>query len=347
MTIEKPAERRRIWPLLLFSVWLIGTFISYGAAQVEQPNVPPVSPNVKPPLTEASDGRPSPNYLLSFDDSVVIQVQDVSEITPTALRIDKSGYVRVPLIGRVKAAGLTVEQFEAELKEHLKTYVLNPEVTVLVSTYRSQPVSIIGAVKNPGTYQLEGRKTLVEMIALAGGLDATAGGNVEVTRQLSQGPLPTLNVIEHPEQQVTMAAVRLSAVTGGSDPAGELVLKPFDVVNVPRAKMIYVVGQVNRAGGFPLQEKESLGVLQAIALAGGLDPTASPQHGRVLRTVKASSSRNEVPVNVRDILDGQKPDFQLQPDDILFIPTNAPKKAMIKAVEVAVEMGTGVVIWRH
>jgi polysaccharide biosynthesis/export protein len=339
------------------SVLLVGCLLSAAApsAPLQAHPVAPSSPSTtgtaRQEPTEASTvpadrGRPGPNYVLSFDDEITIQVMDVSEIPPNPLRIDKSGHIRIPLVGQVKADGLTIEQFQALLTERLKTFVLSPEVTVSVSAYRSQPVSVMGAVKNPGVYQLEGLRTLVEVLSLAGGLDSSAGGTVKITRQLAQGRIPLGNASDDPTGQFSIAEANLNSNFGRREGINNIVLRPFDVIEVPRARMVYVIGQVTRAGGYILQERNTIGILQALALAGGLDSSASPQHVRVLRYSPGSSSRTEVPIDLKKILEGRTPDVELLPEDILFIPANVPKKAALRAVEAAVQMGTGVAIWR-
>jgi polysaccharide export outer membrane protein len=109
--------------------------------------------------------------------------------------------------------------------------------------------------------------------------------------------------------------------------------------------MVYVIGQVQHSGGFILNERESLSVLKALSLAGGLDHAASPKNARILRASAGASSRLEIPVDLKMILSGQTSDVPLQPEDILFIPSSLPKKAAIRAAEAAIQIGTGLVIW--
>ena len=286
------------------------------------------------------------NYLLSSDDEVTVRVSDVSEIPITPFRIDQTGYIRLPLIGRTKAAGLTTEQLGSQVQDALRAYVLRPEVNVAVSTYRSQPVSVLGCVKSPGVFQLEGRRSLGEIISLAGGVDSTASGNVKVTRRLDQGRIPRLDTVNDVTGRFSSFEASLSSSSSLEESPVNLELKPFDVITVPRARMVYVVGQVQRSGGFVLQERGSIGVLQALALAGGMDATASPEHSRVLHTENPAQERVEIPVDLRKVLQGKAKDVQLAADDILFIPSSAPKKAAIRALETAIQMGTGIVIWR-
>jgi polysaccharide export outer membrane protein len=285
--------------------------------------------------------------VLGPEDQIVVRVLGAEEIESKPYTLDLSGHIRLPYVGRVQAAGLTIEQLEAELVRGLKTYFREPDVSVSVVEFRSQPVSIIGAVKNPGVHQLGGRKTLIEMLSLAGGLDTNAGSTVKITRRLEWGRIPLANAADDPSGQFSIGHVSVHAIFEARSPEDNIAIRPYDVISVPRASMVYVIGQVQRAGGFPLGESETTTVLQALALAGGPDRAASPKNARVLRMSAGGRSRSEMPVDVSKILEGKIPDLPLEPEDILFIPSSAPKKAALRAMEAAIQMGTGIVIWRR
>jgi polysaccharide export outer membrane protein len=108
-----------------------------------------------------------------------------------------------------------------------------------------------------------------------------------------------------------------------------------------------VIGEVAKPGGFVLNERETMSVLQAMSLAGGLSRVAAPSQARILRDSPGNPRRQEVPVDVKRILAGKDTDVVLQPDDILFIPNSSAKSAALRAVEAAITVGTGVVIWRR
>ena len=108
-------------------------------------------------------------YVLGPDDQIVIHAIDAPEISDKSILIGMNGDITLPLIGRVKAGGLTVEQLETELNARLAKYVKDPQVSVTVTEFRSQPVSVFGAVSKPGVIQLRGRKTLYEVLSMAGG----------------------------------------------------------------------------------------------------------------------------------------------------------------------------------
>src|SRR5579883_2668772 len=122
-------------------------------------------------------------YVLGPSDEIVILALNAEELANKPIRITAGGDINLPMVGRVHVAGMTVEQFEGELTKRLKSYILNPEVAVNVTQFKSQPVSVIGSVANPGVIQLEGRKTLIEVLSMAGGVRPDAGYRVKITRK--------------------------------------------------------------------------------------------------------------------------------------------------------------------
>ena len=126
-------------------------------------------------------------YVLGPDDEVSIRVIESEEISEEPFRIDPGGDISLPLVGRVRASGRTPQKLETELTERLRAFIHEPQVLVRVTQFRSQPVSVIGAVNKPGIHQLEGRKSLIEILSLAGGLRQDAGHTVKITRRQRMG----------------------------------------------------------------------------------------------------------------------------------------------------------------
>lgn len=296
----------------------------------------------------ATPQQPAPaGYVIGPGDQLTIKVLNAEEIGDKPVPVDPSGYISLPVVGRVKVSGRTVRETQTELAERLQSYLLKPDVSVAVSDYRSQPVSVIGAVKNPGIQQVQGRKTLIEVLSLAGGLDSTAGSSLKITRRLEFGRIPLPDAADDATGQYSLAEVSLKALVEARSPEQNIYVQPFDVVSVPRHRNVYVIGQVVRSGEFPLHEREKVTALQALSMAGGLDRFAKPEHTRILRKSEDAASRTELPVDLAKILAGKAPDIDLLPEDIVFVPNNLPKKAAVRALEAAVEMGTGIVIWRR
>ena len=285
-------------------------------------------------------------YILGPGDQLSVRAANMEEISDKLIPIDLTGSIRLPLIGRFQVSGMTVAEAEGDLMRRLGTYMRHPDVTVSVAEFRSQPVSVIGAVKNPGVQQVQGRKTLVEVLSLVGGPDiATAGATLKITRQLEWGRIPLPHAADDPTGEFSIAEISLKSLLAAKNPEENILVKPYDVISVPRADLIYVMGQVTKVGAFALNDTAGVTVLQAVSLAGGFDRTAKPQDAKILRRIPGSSSRTEVAVNLKKVLSGEVPDIQMQPEDILFVPNNVPKNAGMRAIEAVIQAGT-VAVWR-
>lgn len=285
------------------------------------------------------------SYVLGPEDTVKIHIINEEDLGPDAFRIDLRGNVNIPRIGRVHASGLTVEQFEDELTLRFKEYLQNPLVNVTVAEFRSQRVSILGAVTSPGVHQLQGRKTLFEVISEAGGLKNEAGNTIKITRRTENGLLPLADAATDPSGKYSVGEVNLKSVMTAKNPVENILIQPDDVISVPKADLIYVVGSVKKSGGFVLSERENISVLQAISMAEGLEQTAGSGNSKIIRSV-SGQARQEISVDVKKILAGKSDDVPLLANDILFIPNSTAKQAAMRGVEAAIQLTTGVIIWR-
>jgi len=285
-------------------------------------------------------------YLLGPGDQLQISDPELTELANKPVRVDGDGSVDVPLAGRVHVGGLTAQQGQQELNKALSTYIRHPQVIVEVSEVHSQPVSVLGAVNTPGVHQVQGRKTLLETLALAGGIRQDAGYSVRITRELAWGCIPLPSAHLDPTGRFTVAELNLKKIMDAKTPEENIQIFPHDVISVPKAEMVYVIGEVHRSGGFVLGEHQSMSVLQALSLAEGLGTGADARHAKILRLKSDADQRIEMPVDVKDALNGKKPDVPLQGEDILFIPGSTGKKAGLRALEAVIQTGTGLAIWR-
>jgi polysaccharide biosynthesis/export protein len=285
------------------------------------------------------------SYVLGPEDSITVRVFAADDIPDKPVQIDNDGSVTLPMIGQVHASGLTVEQFQANLVTAYKKYFKDPQVTVQVNDFRSQPVSVAGNVSTPGVVQLRGNRNLMEVIGQAGGLRADAGDSVLITRNLSEGPIPVAGAFTDPTGKYSVAHIDIRAVMSGKDPEGNILIKPHDVITVPRARMIYVLGNVTRPGGYVLTENETMSLTQAIALAGGWDHSAALSGARILRA-DGGPTREQIPANVKKIMQNKAPDLEMRPDDILYVPNSLTKQVSARGVEAAIGIGTGLLIWK-
>ena len=295
-----------------------------------------------PPATHA----PS-TYTLGPGDQLTFNGVAADEIANKPFRIDADGQLSLPMVGRLTAAGLTLPQFEEALNRRLAIYIREPQVVATIAEFRSQPVSVVGAVRTPGTHQLEGQKTLMEMIALAGGFREDAGNVINITREMQFGMIPLPKATTDSSNKFSVAELEIGQFLEAKNPAHNIYIMPHDVISVPKGDLVYVIGGVNKAGGFVLAEKENMSVLQALSLAQGLDRTADSKHAKVFRLRSDEEQRIEIAVNVKKILDGTSLDVPLQAGDILFIPDSTVKRVGMRTIEAIVQMGTGIVIWRR
>lgn len=328
--------------MILAKIFVAALSVSFVVAQTAGQAPPAPGPDQPKPKC---DDQVRSTYLLGPDDQLEIFGPELTEFGSKLARIDSDGDVQVPLVGRVHVAGETVQKAEQDLNKILSTYIREPQVVVNVAEVRSQPVSVLGEVNTPGVHQVQGHKTLLEMLALAGGLRPDAGYSVRITRQLEWGCIPLPGAVPDPSGHFSVAELNLRKIMEAKDPAENIQILPHDVISVPKAEMVYVIGEVKRSGGFVLGEHQTISVLQALSLAEGLPVTADARHARILRLKAGADQREELPVDVRALLAGKKPDVTLQGEDILFIPGSAGKKAGLRAIEAVIQTGTGLAIW--
>jgi polysaccharide biosynthesis/export protein len=286
-------------------------------------------------------------YLLGPEDQLSIHVVDLEDVSDKPFRVDPSGFVDLPLAGRIHVSGLSLEQLRNTLAGRLEKYITNPQITINVIEYRSQPVSVLGEVNNPGVHQLQGPKHLVDVISSAGGLKPDAGPRLNITREMRWGVLPLPNAHTDTSGQYLVAEVSLDDITSGKHADQNIEVRADDVISVPRADLVYVVGEVKRSGGFSLNAADNISLVRALSLAEGLGAGAAPKKARILRASAGSiSAAHEIPVDLQQILAGKAPDQVLYKNDVLFIPNNLSASAMKRAMEAAVQIATGVIIFR-
>jgi len=289
--------------------------------------------------------RLRPTYILRAGDQILIRALEMEEIGDRPYRIDGDGFINLPQLGRIRAGGVTVEALEASLVESMKKFVLRPQVTVTVVQFSSEPIFFEGAFKTPGIHPLQGRRTLVEMMSSIGGLTPTASRRIKITRRKEFGDIPLPNAATSSDGSVSSVEIKMASLRDNVNPAEDIVLQPFDVVSVELAEMVYVNGEVARVGAFELQERESISVIQALTLAGGLSPSANPKTAWILRPVKNTSRRVEIPLNLENILRGKESDRPLLANDVLYVPkTPALKRSLGRAVLIVVPIATAITV---
>jgi polysaccharide biosynthesis/export protein len=253
----------------------------------------------------ATFARTNESILIGPGDTLHIQVLDTPELEQHP-HVTDSGEIPLIGLGNVKVAGLTPAAAADEIRQKLISshYMNHPEVTVTIDQYATQTVSVLGQVKNPGAYTISTGRSILAIIALAGGLTDTADYRMTIQRRDgSQSP------VNYNLSNDAHAAI-----------ADAVTVYPGDTVVVPKAGIAYVLGDVAKPGGFVMQNTHSqLTVIEAVALAGGTPPSAVPSHAKLIRR-QAQGGYQEIPINFSDMQKGKKPDMQLEPDDIVYIP---------------------------
>lgn len=280
------------------------------------------------------------SYIIGAGDLIAVHASNVPDLTDKSVRIDMNGYINLPMAGRVQAAGLTVEALEAAVAARLKVYLEEPDVTISVTEYQSQPVSVIGEVAVPGVHQLQGRKTLVEILALAGGPRPGAGPTVRITRRLEYGRIPLPGATDDSTGKFSVASLDLKPLVQASAPQTDIEILPYDIISVPKAELIYIAGDVTRSGPVPLQERSSMSIMEALSSTGGVTKTSDTKRGRILREVPGRKIRDQIPVDIEKITKGKSPDVELLAGDILVVPSSTSKKFSQRALEAAIQAAT-------
>jgi len=284
-------------------------------------------------------------YVLGPGDQILVRVLDLEEMGKEPYQIDMRGNVNLPMAGRIHASGLTVEELELEIGGRLKKFLKTPEVSVGLSEMRSQPVSVLGEVKNPGVLQLQGEKTLLEVVSMAGGLNPAAGHSIRITRKKEWGEIPLPGTREDETGQYYVAEVGVKEILEARAPEKNILVKPNDVITVPKGELVYVMGAVKKSGGFVLGDRENVTVLQALSMAEGMDSYAEAGHAKILRRTGNPEKRQEIALNLKRILEGKDHDVEMQSDDILFVPVSGGKKALARTAEAGLAIGTGLAIY--
>jgi polysaccharide export outer membrane protein len=285
----------------------------------------------KPSQSDSSTGsvssttERSSRMRLGAGDLLEVGVYNVPELS-TKARVGNSGDIYLPLIDYVHVADLTVEEAQALIEKRLEDggYVRSPHVTLFVDESTSQGVTILGDVGRPGIYPVLGDRKLYDLISAAGGFTPTAGRKISIVRQHAQTPI-TVNLPRNL----------------ADDLQDNIEIQPGDTITVPRAPIIYVVGDVGRPAGL-LVDNGSLTVLQALALAGGTNHTAKMSGTCIIR--KGPNGMTETRVPLKKMLEAKAPDVTLQADDILFVPLSGVRVAAGKGFEAAVGTATGLAL---
>jgi polysaccharide export outer membrane protein len=289
---------------------------------------------------------------IGIGDLLHIDVFDVPELSRD-VRVGDAGDISYPLIpGKITAAGLTPIGLEETLERLLieNGLVSHPQVSVFVKEQTSQPVSVVGAVQHTMVYQVVRPTTLLEVLSAAGGITDDAGNVVLITRPAHPGAPSTQNVSDtnDPDKDQQIITIRLQDLLESGNSVYNVPVYGGDVVSVPRAGIVYVLGfGVSQPGGYVVQSRgEQVTVLKALALAHGLTTFAKADSAVILRTNPATGNRDQVPVHIKAIENHKEEDVPMKSNDILYIPDSRGLKVLAKTGEAAIGIGSGLAIYR-
>jgi polysaccharide biosynthesis/export protein len=276
-----------------------------------------------------------PTQKIGIDDLVGISVYDAPELTRT-VRVNTDGTIRLPMLkARIKADGLLPIDLETAITDALKSedVLVDPVVTVNLVESRSRPINVVGAVKNPLTFQASGFISLLDALSRAGGLADTAGTEILVSKA------------QPGEEGKTVLLTRRIPIKGlidAADPELNIRLEGGEEIRVPDAGRFYVVGNVKKPGVFPIKDTTDSSVLKALALSEGLT-AFSQKVAYIYRKEGGAQGHNEIPVELTRLMKREVPDIPLLPNDILYIPDNPKRRLTVTTLDRIATFAAGTV----
>jgi len=293
-----------------------------------------------PPQPLAAPTASLPFQRLGPNDLLHLSVYGAPELT-RPIRVSNEGKIFVPMLKDFFIAeGKFPSDLESEIASALSSsqILVDPVVTVTVAEYVSRPISVIGSVKQPLTFQAFGNITLLDALSRAGGLTTDAGPEILLSRPANASHSQLVDRI--PVRQLIDQA----------DPALNYPLTGGEEIRIPEASKIFVVGNVKKPGAFPVHDSQDTTVLKMLALSEGLLPYATDL-AYVYRREGGAGGRNEIPIPLAKIMARKSPDMPLLPNDVLYIPDNKSKRVTMSMIDRMATFGAGTVsgmlVWRR
>ena len=286
-------------------------------------NASPTLADINRTLAAAAMQAPASlsDYRIGAEDLLEITLFNVSgadsRITPrvVSMRVSQQGMITLPLMGEMSVMGLTVSALEQALRERYDKYIYNPQVGVLVKEYR-QRVSVIGEVRRPNVVVLSGPKTVLELLAEAGGVTDRAGSQVHIYRQGSEGRQSY--VID-----LFALASNVGLINDKNAPLVNMPVQAGDVINVPPAGNFFIDGAIRRAGSYPLNPHSTL--TQALATAGGVQSELADYSDIFIFRRLSPDKVETTHLDLHEILAGNVVDPQIEADDVIIVPISTGK----------------------
>ena len=325
----KPRRLQTVGPLvaiaIALSVNISAIAQSSPAAQPVQPQMPAVLPDAQFPGMVGGATASASTTMLNSGDLLEVNVFGVPELSQRS-RVDVTGQIYLPLLGYQIVGGMTAGKAQEKLEKALIDggFVKNPHVSIYVAE-SSQGVTAFGEIQKPGMYSPSTVHTLLDLVTVAGGFTPAAGNSAVISHR--DGTEPT--TVTWKAEADKIAALNAPVRQG-------------DTVTVTKAPIVYVVGEVMAPSGFIYDYNRKLTILQAIAMAHGTTKDASLNGARLVR--KSSTGIQDVQIQLKKIMQAKAPDLELEPDDILFVPTSAGKQAARKTIDTMMSVAGAAII---
>lgn len=259
------------------------------------------------------------------EDTITISALDADEISK-AWRVGTNGEINLPMIGPIQVAGMTVEQFEEVLTRRMRKYYRNPQVSAFISEFRSEPVTVTGPVEKPGTYQLQGPKTLFDVVVMAGGPKDTAGRTITLTRAVGRDPIAYPGARRDETGKYQVIELPTKDVMDGRSAAALIPVEAYDVVAVAdfkQPKMVTVAGEVTKPGAVELVTQDTISLVKVVALAGGLTRTASAKKTMIVHLNEQGVQTSTAYIDLKKIMSGKARDIELTAGDVIIVPSSS------------------------
>ncbi len=343
-------QKCRLWVLYVVALTLV-----FGCTATPTPTDMPAGQAAPAPraatneinqalsIAAAQSGSSTADYRIGPDDLVQLTIYNIPEqdarVTPRTviLRVSQDGVIVVPLVGAMTAKGKTTSQLEQELKKKYEQYIRNPQIGVLITEYR-QRISVMGAVQKPGVFELTGPKTVIDLVAQAGGITEKAGNQVLLYRQEADGKRQTavidLLVLANPSGQVIDSKDAMVV---------NMAVQAGDVINVPQAGTFFVDGAVRKSGSYPISRDYTL--TQALAVAGGVDPELADYSAVTIYRRRGPTNVQTLAVDLDSVMTQKSVDHKIEPDDVIVVPMSSMKyfvKRFVGTIISGVSLGSAI-----
>jgi polysaccharide export outer membrane protein len=289
---------------------------------------------------------PQPDDVIGPNDSVTIVALESEELSKT-WRVTSGGDLELPMVGKTHVEGLTAEKLQNQLGQELKKYIHDPHVTVFIAEFRSQPVTVTGAVHRPGTFQTEGSKTLWTVLSMAGGLEHAPGATVTITRQIRYGEVPLPGAHSDSTGTYSVATILVKDVMDTSSPASKLLIQPNDVVDVSsEERMVYIIGEVIKPGAVELVTHDRISMVQLLAAAQGLSKLSNARNSQIMRVNSQGLYEKVGTVDLKKLISGKIEDRLLNAGDIVVVPSSTLKVYTAMMATSAISTGMYTILQR-